>query len=142
MKRVKPKKQQKLNKIFTIIVFALIAVASSLYGLNNYEKASASDVTFKKGITANKNVDGSLDGTYKISLDITGAADTTSTTAKANILIVYDVSGSMTSHNTYMAYETGRYAKRGNDYVTLYRNSNCTGSINNNTTSGTVYYYN
>ena len=46
------------------------------------------------------------DGTYKLSLDITGDADTDKPTAKANILIVYDVSGSMTQNNTYKYTET------------------------------------
>ena len=46
------------------------------------------------------------DGTYKLSLDVTGDADTDKPTAKANVLIVYDVSGSMVQSTTTSTLET------------------------------------
>lgn len=51
------------------------------------------------------------DGTYSLSLDITGSADTTSTDAKANVLLVYDTSGSMLMH---FPNETGSWGHSGN----------------------------
>jgi len=94
MKRIKSKKSKKLNKIFTWIIFALALISGSTYGINSYIKAKADDVVYKKGVMPNK-VNGKEDGTYKISLDITGATSTETATSKANIVLVYDVSGSM-----------------------------------------------
>ena len=39
------------------------------------------------------------DGTYKLELSVTGDADTTKLKAKANVLVVFDTSNSMVSHN-------------------------------------------
>ena len=50
---------------------------------------NASKVDHVKEIKDNK------DGTYTLSLDVTGETSNTETTAKANILVVYDISGSM-----------------------------------------------
>ena len=93
MTRVKSRKARKLNKIFAWIAFALALVSGSAYGIYNYAKAD--DVLFKKDVTV------ADDGTYRVSLNITGDADTTSTESKANVLIVYDTSGSMLAHVPY-----------------------------------------
>ncbi|MBQ1386069.1 MAG: hypothetical protein IIY75_04680, partial [Erysipelotrichales bacterium] len=57
----------------------------------------------------NKTLVPNGDGTYKLHLTVTGEADTTKTDAKANILIIYDVSGSMNYGTNYVRNNTGRY---------------------------------
>lgn len=42
-----------------------------------------------------KQIESNHDGTHKLSLSVTGSADTTVSTTKANVLIVYDTSASM-----------------------------------------------
>ena len=56
------------------------------------------------------------DGTYKLSLDVTGDADTETTDAKANILVVMDVSGSMTNDNSRVYTYTETTGTSGTQY--------------------------
>ena len=137
MKKVLTKLKSNSKKL--VAVFAVIATVLGIAGYVSVNAGSAPE--HHKRISDNGN------GTYKISLDVTGEADTTSTDAKANILIVYDVSGSMNDDNSYV-YEkndTGRYGKVGRNYVQLYTRSGSGwnvsyNKINNDTTTGTVYY--
>ena len=128
MERIKSKKSKKLNKIFTWIIFALALISGSTYGINSYIKAKADDVVYKKGVTLNK-VNGKEDGTYKISLDITGASDTDAKTTKANILIIYDTSESMINEDYYYEEETYdankiHYGYVNNEYTRINRSGN------------------
>lgn len=56
------------------------------------------------------------DGTYTIGLDVTGEADTTSTSTTANILVIFDTSNSMTWR---AAHPTGQYGTNGNGSTTF-----------------------
>ena len=81
------------------------------------------------------------DGTYKLSLDVTGDADTEKPTAKANILIVYDVSGSM-DYDTYKYTETTgttgeQYGYFNGGYNRIYYRNGAWRQSNSN--YGTVY---
>lgn len=101
-----------------------------------------------------KKLDPNGDGTYKLSLSVTGTASSTSESSKADVVIVFDISNSMDEEtNTYVEYATGRYGSVSSDAPTgsstrrrLYRRStNNWGyyqytEITNDTTSGTVYY--
>ena len=86
------------------------------------------------------------DGTYKLSLDITGEADTTVEISSVNVIVVFDTSNSMVNNGstTYMEYATGRYGHVGNNYVNLYTrgNNNNYTQINNdsNVAAGTTVY--
>ena len=91
MKKVLTKLKSNSKKL--VAVFAVIATVLGIAGYVSVNAGSAPE--HHKRIFDNGN------GTYKISLDVTGEADTTSTDAKANILIIYDVSGSMTANNIY-----------------------------------------
>ena len=54
--------------------------------------------TTKKSVTPNYNEDGTPDGTYTIELDITGAQIKETTQTGANVIIVYDISQSMSAN--------------------------------------------
>ena len=99
------------------------------------------------------------DGTYTITLSVTGKAESTTVNNGANVVVVLDTSGSM---RYFLDSDTGRYGTNNserpasiNDYyetnVTLYSErtwSNrynryvCSNEITDNTTSGPVYYNN
>ena len=67
---------------------------------------STTDVTSicasKGGIASNKSTQDNSDGTSTLSLSVTGKANTTVESNKANILIIYDISGSMIRQNYYV----------------------------------------
>ena len=77
------------------------------------------------------------DGTYKLSLDVTGSALTETEPSKANVLIVYDVSGSMQYHYQEDYGSLGNYG----GYVQLYRyvNGTCTAIKDTDNYTGTAY---
>jgi len=89
------------------VVAAILAVllAITFLPFSNFNlvtaKAAAGDVPdHSKTRTANNDPDGDGygDGTYKLELSVTGEADTTQVKAKANILVIYDTSSSMTRY--------------------------------------------
>lgn len=98
---------------------------------------NAGDVpNHSKSLTDNQN------GTYTIGLNVEGDADTTSEASDVNVLIVYDVSSSMTIYHA--PSETGRYGAPTSTYSTTYttlyyRNGNDYRPLNNDTYTGTVY---
>lgn len=82
------------------------------------------------------------DGTYTLSLSVTGKAETTSESNKADVIVVLDRSGSMDNNvEGYVANQTGRYGLVNHRYVNLYYLDN--GDyirLENDTYPGTVYY--
>ena len=82
------------------------------------------------------------DGTYTLSLSVTGKTETTSESNKADVIVVLDRSGSMDdSVEGYVANQTGRYGLVKRSYVNLYYLDNGDyKSLNNDTYPGTVYY--
>ncbi|MBR2560668.1 MAG: LPXTG cell wall anchor domain-containing protein [Eubacterium sp.] len=98
---------------------------------------NAGDVpNHSKSLTDNQN------GTYTIGLNVEGDADTTSEASDVNVLIVYDVSSSMTIYHA--PSETGRYGAPtstfSTTYTTLYyRNGSNYAQLNSDTYTGTVY---
>ena len=106
MKKVLTKIKNMPKKI--VASFAVVATALGIAGYSIVNAGVAP--VHHKSVTTNN------DGTYKISLDITGDADITSTTASANVLLVYDTSGSMLGHfvdNTGSYAHTGSYVNTG-----------------------------
>ena len=111
------------------------------------------DVINTTKIDHSKHLDDNHDGTYQLSLDVKGE-NATGNANKANVIIIYDISGSM---NYYLKSDTGQYGGRftnnypvpradyfnsstyqlyrwnGNNYVAIADSDNYT---------GTVYYYN
>ncbi len=83
------------------------------------------------------------DGTYTLSLSVTGASQSSIESSKADVIIIIDTSGSMDDRitsTTYTENATGRYGLVDGEYVTLYRrNGNRYSQLNNDNYSGTVY---
>lgn len=102
----------------------------------------------ESAVNHNKDATPNGDGTYQLSLDVTGGIRTDeSKVSNANILIIYDVSKSMTSN--YVPTSTGRYGlytggssshgggASDGTYYTLYDSSG--NALTNDTYTGKVY---
>ncbi len=152
----------KLGKKVRNIAAAFLMVVSTVtpYGgalLRNAYAASGDEPRVTKTISENKDSGGKPDGTYTITLSVTGKASSTNADEGANVVVVLDTSGSM---SYYLESDTGRYGSNDTERpasannstyhtnVTLYstrtynertRRYECSGEITNNTTSGTVY---
>ena len=87
------------------------------------------------------------DGTYTITLSVKGTAKTETESTKANVVVVFDTSGSMdegTSQSAYVVDEYGRYGLINNEYVQLYRWSNWWNryvAVGDNDDHENVYYW-
>ena len=85
------------------------------------------------------------DGTYTITLSVKGTAKTETESTKANVVVVFDSSGSMDYDTTVDKYEErtyGRYGYVNGSYVQLYyiRNNGNYRAVGNNDSHSTVYY--
>lgn len=84
------------------------------------------------------------DGTYDITIEIEGVSSQKNDATKANVVVVFDTSGSMKENAStydYVRNNTGRYGLVNGVYMNLYRRDNrrrCV-EINNDSTTGTVY---
>lgn len=73
-----------------------------------------------------KKVHANNDGTYDITLEIEGVSKQKNDATKANVVVVFDSSGSMNTGATTYSYSentSGRYRKVDGDYIQLYRRS-------------------
>ena len=89
-------KEGKRNKSFKFskVLIALVLVVASVFGINTFINAEAGSVPDHQ-----KNITDNGDGTHKLSLTITGDAETREhTDARANVVIIYDVSSSMVNN--------------------------------------------
>lgn len=69
-----------------------------------------------------KKLDPNGDGTYKLSLSVTGTASSTSESSKADVVIVFDISNSMDKTASYEKSETGNYYRTSDgQYHQAYR---------------------
>lgn len=84
------------------------------------------------------------DGTYNISLSVTGKSESSSESSKADVVVVMDVSGSMKDGtSSYEKNVTGRYGLVDGKYVNLYKYSyGGYKKIQSDEYEGTVYYEN
>ena len=134
-------------------LLAVVLIIAAILGFAN----SKSIVSYAKQFFAagdepahTKTIKENGDGTYKLSLDVTGDAEKKA--QKANVIIVFDTSSSMnkdsgTDEVTYTrSNDTGdpRYGKEGdNNYFRLYRHRYLYTPYNGTPTSGTYYgWYN
>ncbi|MBP5679062.1 MAG: hypothetical protein J6X28_04465, partial [Bacilli bacterium] len=94
------KKKALGSKIFGLILVAVLMVIAFAIGGNNSILTN-----LQKRLADNEEIEGkdrisNNDGTYKLSLSVTGDADTKPViTTKANVLVIYDVSGSMSQQS-------------------------------------------
>ena len=101
--------------------------------------SSDTDSSSGEGPVFEKTIDSNNDGTYTLSLNVTGASSSETKSNKADVIIVFDKSGSM-DYPVDNVSESGRYGYiLGNGYIQLYdKNGN---QVTNGGTTGTVYYY-
>lgn len=102
--------------------------------------------TYAEGETAGevpkslKTVKTNNDGTYDITLEIEGVSSKKNDATKANVVVVYDTSGSMSEAAVYAAATNGRYGLVGGEYVNLHRRRGAScDEIEDDSTTGTVY---
>ncbi|MDD5922142.1 MAG: FctA domain-containing protein [Eubacteriales bacterium] len=90
---------------------------------------------------AEKTLVSNGDGTYRMSLSVTGTAETTTQSGKADVIVVLDRSGSMSkSVEGYLENAKGRYGLDYYNYVRLYYKSGGTyRRLDNDTYEGPVY---
>ena len=82
-------KSKRIGRMVLCLIISFVMVMTLIPRTSyNFAYADAGDVP-----EHHKTREPNGDGTYKLSLDVTGDADTETPTAKANVLIVYDVSG-------------------------------------------------
>ena len=133
------------RKIFNIFA-AVVMVFGSLpiTFASTYADEPAGIVPEEENIPKSlKKVHSNNDGTYDITLEIEGVSSQKTDATKANVVVVFDTSGSMNEPTVFTASANGRYGRMGSNYVKLYREtggffSTCA-VINNDSTTGTVY---
>lgn len=112
--------KRKIFNIFATIVMVFGSVPVPF--LNAYAEEPAGDVPqHSKTVTPNG------DGTYNVTLSVTGKQSSETSVSKANVVVVFDTSNSMeygtgcTLNNNYDNNSTGQYGLVGGDFVPLYR---------------------
>ncbi len=137
-----------LRKRFKYFVASLLMVASTIAPLGNGLIHSAyADSDPDDAPVRSKTLTDNGDGTYTLTLSVTGKSSSSDASEKANVVVVFDSSGSMdysTTANRYEVATYGRYGKIANDYIQLYRWSNWYGDyveVGDNDNHTDVYYY-
>ena len=137
-----------LRKRFKYFVASLLMVASTIAPLGNGLIHSAyADSDPDDAPVRSKTLTDNGDGTYTLTLSVTGKSSSSDASEKANVVVVFDSSGSMdysTTANRYEVATYGRYGKIANNYIQLYRWSNWYGDyveVGDNDNHTDVYYY-
>lgn len=129
--------KRKIFSFFAIFLMLFGLVPANIFAAYAEEPAGDIPKTLKTLKTNN-------DGTYDITLEVEGVSSQKTEATKANVIVVFDTSGSMSEAESTYAYSAstnGRYGKVNGDYLNLYRKNRwglCTRIVDNSTT-GTVY---
>ena len=118
--------KKRLKKLLTIVMSAMMLVvfmptSTFAAGTDDQQTGQPEQCVTTTPPAAEKTLVPNGDGTYKLSLSVTGKSETSSESSKADVVVIMDVSGSMS--NTTKVYEekaTGRYGFIGGQYVQLY----------------------
>lgn len=129
------------SKLFAWVATVMVALSTAFVGFIGLGIAEGGTRDAAPPATS-KTLTDNNDGTYTLSLSITGVASSVTTSNKADVIVVVDTSNSMNNPTTlYVENTTGRYGLVDGSYVNLYRRSgNSYYQINNDTYAGTVYY--
>ena len=126
----------KFKKIILWSITAIMAISASIYGIGSYANVRAEETIDGKELIEN------ADGTYTLSLSVTGASE--KRVNKANVVVVLDISGSMDYGTSYYKNNQGGYGIVNGEYEFLYYLSGGWNSsykkIGNGTYNGRVYY--
>ena len=131
---------ESFNSVFVVILTIVI------FSISGFVTSQSAVVNFEKKYDGNERIKGkeridNPDGTYTLSLSVTGGSSVTSMSSPANIILVYDISASMKTQ-TYVMVEsdTGRRGRVNGSFVLLYRDSNCNSLSWDGDTTSTMYY--
>ena len=128
------------RKIFNFFAAAVMIIGSTPIALSRaYAEEPAGDAP--KSL---KTVKTNNDGTYDITLEVEGVSSEKTDATKANVVVVFDSSGSMSEEATTYSYTesaSGRFRKVNGDYINLYRNSNWYGCIRMDNDNATTNVY-
>ena len=132
--------KRKILNIFAAVVMVFGSMPITF--VNTYADSEPGDAPKSlKSVKANLNADGVGDGTYDITLQIEGVSSKKTDATKANVIVVFDTSSSMSETETTYKYTentSGRYRLSNGDYVQLYRRNswgNCVRMDNDNSTT-------
>ncbi len=149
------KNRKGISKKIGILAFAFVAIVSALtlivgLGTKAFKSKTINSADYKaesadwpSNPEPKKLINSNHDGTYTISLDVTGDADTTvPDPPRVNVLIVFDNSNSMDTFGAeYEESERGRFGNVDGEYFVLYRNTNGQEvGEGQPTPAGTIYY--
>lgn len=110
--------KKRLKKLLTIVMSAMMLVVFVPTAAFATEESGAAGNTVD-GPAVSKTITDNGDGTHTISLSVTGKTNTTTESTKANVVIVFDLSNSMTN---YTENDKGGYGKsKGSGYFNLYK---------------------
>ncbi len=114
--------KRKIFNIFAAIVMVFGSMPMTFFNAYAEGENSAGEVPINS-----KTVTPNGDGTYNITLSVTGKQNSETSVSKANVVVVFDTSNSMeygtdcTLNNNYNNNSTGQYGLVGSDYIPLYR---------------------
>ena len=141
-----------LSKRFRNLAAAFLMVLSTIAPMGGALVRSA----YAEGAGDIKPISGKTvvpngDGTYTITLSVKGTAKTETESTKANVVVVFDTSGSMsyaTGTNVYSEATHGQFGSIDGEYIQLYYYYSYYGGyytgydeVGNNDNHDTVYYY-
>lgn len=119
--------KRKIFNIFAAVVMVFGSVPFSFTNTFAADDEPTGIVPEEENIPKSlKKVKTNNDGTYDITLEIEGVSKQKNDATKANVVVVFDSSGSMNEGATTYSYSesaSGRYRKVDGDYVQLYRRS-------------------
>ena len=148
------KNRKGISKKIGILAFAFVAIVSALtliVGLGtkafksktiNSAKYNDEAAQWPSNPEPQKTISSNNDGTYTLSLDVTGDADTTvPDPPRVNVLVVFDNSNSMNTFGAeYEESERGRFGNVDGEYFVLYRDTRGNEVGEGTAWNGTIYY--
>ena len=133
-----------LKRKFKYFVASFLMLASTITPLGNGLVRSVYADEPADAPVRSKTLKDNGDGTYTLTLSVTGKASSSTQNTKANVVVVFDSSGSMddgTGGNKYEERTYGRYGLVDGEYVQLYYYGNGRyRDVGNNDNHSTVYY--
>ncbi|RVU98155.1 VWA domain-containing protein [Coriobacteriales bacterium OH1046] len=81
------------NRVFALVATVMVAITTALVGFGGLGIAEGEPTATPPGTA--KTLTDNGDGTYTLSLSVTGRAESSSTSSKADVIVVLDRSGSM-----------------------------------------------
>ncbi len=140
-------KNFKFKFLFFSVIFLIILFFAAILLNNTTSKLSLDAKKVSDGGNINvpnhyKTLENNRDGTFTLELSVEGAIEPEQKTAKANVLVLYDVSGSMTNNNSYVyaVNPLGNYRRANNGSYAQLRNCNNGNTVDQGYQYDVCYY--